>query len=285
LLQPGKKAEYDRKLREQIAPQGRPEAQVAVPPGSPLPPVVASVGTCSEMPAVGDRPPVPVRVVTGRSRRPILRGRARPLGKHLAGMSPVAAVGWVAGGGIFLGFLVVLLWGLFSVGNAPLVGGAPPTAQRVENIKKPGARSEPPPPVESLLPAERESSGEFTKVDRLQPSQPRLRPQSETPTFDTQTAASGEPSGGPQPTSAPDDSSHGLKPPSGLFPDGRLPRLSGLVLWLDASQLEPASTRIERWNVGSVGGHIAQQKQADRQPELLPQGLNGKPVARFCGRP
>ena len=114
LLQPDKKAEYDRKLREQVAAQEPPVPQVASPSVSPLPPVVAPVGTRSEMPAIGARPPVPLPVVTDRSRRPISVGPSQLPRRPRTQMSPVAVVGLAGGGGILLGLLVVVIWSVFS---------------------------------------------------------------------------------------------------------------------------------------------------------------------------
>ncbi|NLF73257.1 MAG: SUMF1/EgtB/PvdO family nonheme iron enzyme [Candidatus Anammoximicrobium sp.] len=114
LLNPDKKAEYDRKLREQVAPQDLPVPQVVPPSVSPLPPVVAPVGTRSEMPAIGVNGPGPVPVVTDRSRHPMRAGRARLPRSRRTQMSAVAVVGWAAGGGILLGLLAVVLWSLFS---------------------------------------------------------------------------------------------------------------------------------------------------------------------------
>ena len=38
---------------------------------------------------------------------------------------------------------------------------------------------------------------------------------------------------------------------SGFIPDGQPPRLAGLALWLDASQLTASGGRVTRWNDAS----------------------------------
>lgn len=65
--------------------------------------------------------------------------------------------------------------------------------------------------------------------------------------------------------------------------DGQPPRLAGLVLWLEASQLTASGGRIPRWNDASDAGYSARPKQKSEQPELLPQALGGKSVVRFRG--
>jgi hypothetical protein len=80
-----------------------------------------------------------------------------------------------------------------------------------------------------------------------------------------------------------------IKPPEiqsapGFFiPEGQAPRLPGLVLWLDASQLPPTSDPIARWANSAGGDFETQQKQASRRPEILAEALQGKAVARFRG--
>ena len=80
-----------------------------------------------------------------------------------------------------------------------------------------------------------------------------------------------------------------IKPPEiqaapGFFiPEGQAPRLPGLVLWLDASQLPPTSDPIARWTNSGGGDFVTQQKQASRRPEILAEALQGKAVARFRG--
>jgi len=127
LLQPDEKAEYDRKLRERVAAQEPPVPQVAPPSVSPLPPVVAPVGTRSEIPSVGAGTPVPVPAVTDHLCAPIPVCPARLTWKPRIPMSPVAVVGWAGGGGILLGLLAVLLWSLFSGGGTPRKDPPTPT--------------------------------------------------------------------------------------------------------------------------------------------------------------
>lgn len=71
--------------------------------------------------------------------------------------------------------------------------------------------------------------------------------------------------------------------PGVFIPEGQAPRLPGLVLWLDASQLPPSSGRIACWSDGGGGNYVAQPKQASQQPEMLAEALHGKAVARFRG--
>jgi len=128
LLNPDKKAEYDRKLREQIALREPPVPQVVPAFVSPSPPAGASVETRSEMPASGAGTPVPAPVVTDPLRRPIRVGPSRLPQKPRTQMS---AVGWAGGGGILLGLLVVSLWSLFSgrdVDDVPQAGRLKPSS-------------------------------------------------------------------------------------------------------------------------------------------------------------
>ncbi|NLX95392.1 MAG: SUMF1/EgtB/PvdO family nonheme iron enzyme, partial [Rhodopirellula sp.] len=117
LLNPDKKAEYDRKLRAQTAAQEQVVAARTPPAAEPLPPVVVSAGTRSETSPGRDRPPGPVLVVGSPSRRPMAVSRTR-LWKSGTQMSPVAVVGWAGSGGILLGVLIVLLWSWFWGGDS-----------------------------------------------------------------------------------------------------------------------------------------------------------------------
>jgi len=98
-------------------------------------------------------------------------------------------------------------------------------------------------------------------------------------------AASAEAPASEPSSSAPNEATLEAAPAVSFIPDGQPPRLPGLVLWLDASTLAPADTRIARWSDGSDGRYVAVQKQEDRRPELLLGALHGKPVARFRGGP
>jgi hypothetical protein len=71
--------------------------------------------------------------------------------------------------------------------------------------------------------------------------------------------------------------------PSGFIPDGQPPRLAGLALWLDASQLAASNGRIARWSTADGGNYVAQPKQSRQQPELFAEALGGKNVVRFRG--
>jgi hypothetical protein len=65
--------------------------------------------------------------------------------------------------------------------------------------------------------------------------------------------------------------------------DGQPPRLAGLALWLDASQLTASGGRLTQWNDASGQGYSARPRQKSEQPEVLAQALGGKRVVRFRG--
>jgi len=115
----------------------------------------------------------------------------------------------------------------------------------------------------------------------------------ETPAPDPLSEPAGDPAGEagkPEPPAgeAAPPAAAVLPPPAsaaaGLFtPEGQVPRLAGLALWLDASMLPPGSDRVARWSDGGGGAYVAQSKLASRSPEILADGLHGKPVVRFRG--
>jgi len=259
LLDPQRKAAYDGELRTRLAAAGTVQSDpaAAVTPPVSVPAPVSHPGP-EHQPALCDLSSIAVVAETDHvASRPAAPSRPKP-------RRPLA---WLVMGSIGIaGVLVAVVIAAVYVWRAEPSRSGPTTADAGRGAAKPPLPSSSPPSSPT-------------------PSSPLLSPQSGPGDPPSPADLPGEPSGGLPASSAPDASPLELKPPPDLIPDGQPPRLPGLVLWLDASQLEPAGARIARWSDGSAGGYVAQQKQPDRQPELLPQGLNGKPVARFCGRP
>ena len=252
LLDPQRKAAYDDDLRTRRAAAGRLREDADS----------DSAGSTSESKFVGRG-----RIFVGWDSVPTGSGRS----PNLRWLRPH---GWIAAGAIGLAavLLAVLTVAVYLSRPKP-----PRSAPVAAGAKRPLARS---------------ATGMPRAVGRQQTSQRRLTappdpvtPEPPPPPVAGAVAPSEPPAS--QPASSPPDeaSVEAAPPPASFIPDGQPPRLPGLVLWLDASRLAPAVTRIARWSDGSDGGHVAVQKQEDRRPELLPQVLHGKPVARFRGGP
>lgn len=262
LLDPQRKAAYDDQLRTRLAAAGaaRPDTEAAVPSPAPQHRVVAHpsqehrperCGACSISVAAE-----PDCTAGGRAQSP-----SRP--------KPQRPLAWLVTGAV--GIVVVSV--AMVIAAVYVSRTEPPRSVRKTADTRRG-ESKLPLPTSSRPPSPTLSPPPSSPPLSLSPSSP-MPPD----------VPAGQSAGGSQASSEPGESSLEFKPSWGLIPDGQPPRLPGLVLWLDASQLEPANPRIAHWSDGSAGGHTAQQKQVDRQPELLPQALHGKPVARFRGGP
>jgi len=273
LLDPQRKAAYDDDLRARLAAVGarRQETRAAEPqpgaeqpvglPGSPDEPFPSNGVFAPRIPRVAaDWKSVP----TGSRRSPKPRW-LRPRG-------------WMAAGTI--GIVVVLL----AVVTGVLIFSRP----------------EPPRPTRARAGAKRPLAKAATDSSRTagrqQTSPPRPTAGLDQPEPAPLVAPAPEPSAPPvaaaepqanHPASSPakETGVEAALPPASFIPEGQPPRLPGLVLWLDASTLAPDDARIARWSDGSDGRYVAVQKQDDRRPELLPDALHGKPVARFRGGP
>ena len=122
------------------------------------------------------------------------------------------------------------------------------------------------------------------------PAEPEQEPSAtSSPESTADPAADDWPTASPPGLAAEDPAMRGSAPepetpaaPSNLVPDGQPPRLAGLILWLDASELSAPSGRIARWDDGG-GNYTARPRQPSDQPEVLAQTLGGKNVVRFRG--
>ncbi len=112
---------------------------------------------------------------------------------------------------------------------------------------------------------------------------PTPEPISKPVEVDSSPAVKSEPPNGESPAAIGTMTTPEIHVPPGFFiPEGQGPRLPGLALWLDATQLPPSDGRIARWSDGG-GNYIAQPRQGSQPPEVFDQALPGKTVARFRG--
>lgn len=266
LLDRQRKAAYDEDLRARLAAAGARPPDTAAdvpPPPSELPLVLQTSPPMPREPKEVSQ--VSVSADVNSPGRAATRTPSRPKRR-------LSRIWLVAGSIAITGALLAVIIAAYLSRGGPSASARPTAAV---------PRSEAKPPQ---TPSARNSSPPSAAI----PSSPRVPPPSAAEGAGLPVHAASKPSAGQGEDSLPSESSSAAAPlPAlplpALVPDGQPPRLPGLVFWLDASQLPPAGTRIARWSDGSGGGHDAQQKQSSRQPELLPQTLNDKPVVRFGG--
>ncbi len=281
LLNPQRKAAYDEELRTRLAAAGTSSAAAVVPPPVQERAAVLPVGPSPQPPpgdvpsiaVVGDaRDPAGPEVVSGPERDDTEAGLTendfRPLAANQKSRRKPGVPGdskrrwpvrWLVAGSMGIAVVVAVVIAVVS-----------------------RARTEPPRPAPA-------TSSPSSSPSLSRTSSPHVRSQSAPGIPELPVPVAAEPATDLSPlstTSVKDEARAELPSASTSFvPDGQPPRLPGLVLWLDASQLAPADARIARWSDGSGSGYTAQQKQETRQPECLPQALNGKSVVRFDGGP
>lgn len=114
LLQPDKKAEYDRKLQEQVAPQEQAVAEAAQPSPEPLPLVILAPRANSEPAGGGKKTLTPLQGSQVRSRGPRLVKHAWLPWTFRERLRRVVLIAGATGGSILLGLAVVSVWRLSS---------------------------------------------------------------------------------------------------------------------------------------------------------------------------